>query len=120
MTLIIRVPDKSQVERQLRTSPPPAAEHVVLDVAIGEGSGRLEPPTTGTVVSALPSPEGLVREREELRRAIAEAGAGEEPLIVLVEAAEELREDELRAALEAAGHTDRAVMLVVLADVVPP
>jgi hypothetical protein len=36
-----------------------------------------------------------------------------EPLVVAVEAAEELRDDELTALLEAAGHTSRAVILRV-------
>jgi hypothetical protein len=67
-------------------------------------------------VLALPSPEGLLRERDALRRTIAQAGQVDEPLIVLLEAASELREDELRAALEAADRTERTVMLVVLRD----
>ncbi len=39
---------------------------------------------------------------------------------MLLEVAEELREDELRAALDAAGHTEGPVMLVVLLDAEPP
>jgi hypothetical protein len=112
--LIVRVPSGSRVERQLRTSPPPAGERIVLDVAAADSSGQ--PPSAGTVVLALPSPEGLLRERDALRRTIAQAGQVDEPLIVLLEAASELREDELRAALEAADRTERAVMLVVLRD----
>ena len=112
--LIVRVPSGSRVERQLRTSPPPAAEHVVLDVAVAEFAG--EPPSAGTVVLSLPSPEGLLRERDELRGTIAQAAEVDEPLIVLLEAASELREDELRAAVDAADRTQRAVMLVVLRD----
>jgi len=115
--LIVRVPRGSSVEHQLRTSPPPAAEHIVLDVAVGPATGRVEPPATGTVVYSLPSPEGLVRERDEVRQALAEAVDGaDEPLIVLLEAADELREDELRAALDAAAVTQAAVMLAVLID----
>jgi hypothetical protein len=112
--LIVRVPSGSRVERQLRTSPPPAGKRIVLDVAAADSSGQ--PPSAGTVVLALPSPEGLLRERDALRRTIAQAGQVDEPLIVLLEAASELREDELRAALEAADRTERAVMLVVLRD----
>jgi hypothetical protein len=112
--LIVRVPSGSRVERQLRTSPPPAGERIVLDVAAADSSGQ--PPSAGTVVLALPSPEGLLRERDALRRTIAQAGQVDEPLIVLLEAASELREDELRAALEAADRTERTVMLVVLRD----
>jgi hypothetical protein len=47
---------------------------------------------------------------------IAGAGTGVEPLVVVVEAAEELREDELAPVLEAARHTDRGVILRVAAD----
>ena len=43
-------------------------------------------------------------------------GTGDEPLVVVVEAAEELREDELAPVLEAAGHTPRAVILRVMGD----
>jgi len=39
-----------------------------------------------------------------------------EPLVIIVEAAEELREDELAAALAAAAHTNRRVVLRVMAD----
>ena len=86
----------------------------MLDVAAVDSSGQ--PPTAGTVVLSLPSPEGPLRERDELRRTIAQAGDVDEPLIVLLEAASELREDELRAAVDAADRTERAVMLVVLRD----
>jgi hypothetical protein len=44
------------------------------------------------------------------------AGTGVEPLVVVVEAAEELREDELAAIVDAAGHTSRAVILRILRD----
>jgi hypothetical protein len=42
------------------------------------------------------------------------AKTGVEPLVVELEAAEELREDELAAALDAAGHTSRAVIRRVI------
>jgi hypothetical protein len=60
--------------------------------------------------------EALTREAVEVRRVIAQAGTGVEPLVVVVEAAEELREEELRAVLEAAGHTSRAVILRIIRD----
>ncbi len=47
---------------------------------------------------------------------IAGAQTGVEPLVVVVEAAEELRDDELAAVLEAAGHASRPVILRVLRD----
>ena len=47
---------------------------------------------------------------------IAQAGTGVEPLVVVVEAAEQLRQDELAAVLDAAGHTSRAVILRIIRD----
>jgi transcription initiation factor IIE alpha subunit len=47
---------------------------------------------------------------------IAQAGTGVEPLVVVVEAAGELREDELAAVLEAAQHTSRRVIMRIIRD----
>lgn len=64
----------------------------------------------------MPSPETLTREADEVRRVIREAGTGVKPLMIVVEAAEELRDEELAAVLDAAGHTSRPVILRVIAD----
>jgi hypothetical protein len=64
----------------------------------------------------VPSPEALPREADEVHRVIAQAGTGVEPLVVVVEAAEQLRQDELAAVLDAAGHTSRAVILRIISD----
>jgi hypothetical protein len=50
------------------------------------------------------SPESLRRERAELDRALEVRGT--EPPVIVIEAAEELREDELAAVVEAARHRD--------------
>ena len=47
---------------------------------------------------------------------IAHAGTGVEPLVVDVEAAEELREHELAALLDATSHASRAVILRIIRD----
>jgi hypothetical protein len=47
---------------------------------------------------------------------IRQAGTGAAPLVVVVEAAEELREAELAAVLDAAAHTSRVVMLRIIRD----
>lgn len=47
---------------------------------------------------------------------IARAGTGVEPLVVVVEAAEQLRESELAALLGAASHARRAVILRIIRD----
>jgi hypothetical protein len=112
------VPRGSAVERQLRAQAPPgvAGGDVVVEVGATDAEGNLEPPAAGEVVLSVPSPETLAREAGEVRRVIARAGTGVEPLVVVVEAAEELREEELAAVIEAAGHTSRPVILRVVRD----
>jgi hypothetical protein len=119
-SLIVRVRQGSRVERQLRDDPPALVQagSVSLDpvTAPSSGSGVIEPPSPGQVVYALPSPEGLVRERDELRHAISGAPHGPEPLVIVIEAANALREDELEAAVHAADTSSRAVILTILRD----
>ena len=114
--LIIEVPRGGAVESQLTSDPPPsvAGDDVVIEIGATDEGGNLEPPYGGEAVYAVPSPEGLAREADEVRRVIAEAGTGDEPLVIEVEAAEELREDELSAVLKAAGHTSRPVILRII------
>ena len=116
--LIVQVARGSAVERQLTASPPQglADGQVVVEAGYTTADGHLEPPEAGTVVLTVPSPEALAREADEVRRVIALAGTGVEPLVVVVEAAEELRDDELAAVLEAAGHAPRPVILRVMRD----
>jgi hypothetical protein len=116
--LIVQVPDGSEVERQLTAAPPASVTggQVVVEVIPADGAGVLEPPAVGEVVASLPSPEALRRESAELRRVIGGAGPGSEPIVIVVEAAEELREDELAAAVDASSHASRAVILRVMRD----
>jgi hypothetical protein len=116
--LIVQVARGGAVERQLSEHAPEgvAAGEVVVSVGPADAEGHLEPPAAGQVVLSVPSPEALSREAPEVRRVIAHAGTGTEPLVVVVEAAEELRDDELAVVLEAAGHTPRAVILRVMRD----
>jgi hypothetical protein len=65
-------------------------------------------------VLSLPSSEGLEREAGEVRRVIAGAGTGIQPLVIVVEAAEELREQELAPVLDGAAHSARPVILRVI------
>jgi hypothetical protein len=102
--LIIQVPRGSAVERGLAERPPQSG--IVVEALATE-------PAAGEVVLSVPSPEALARDADEVRRVIARAGTGTEPLVVAIEAAEELREDELAAVLEASGRTPRAVILRV-------
>jgi hypothetical protein len=116
--LIVQVPRGSAVDRQLRSRAPQsvASGEVVVVVLAADARGHLEPPAAGQVVLSLPSPEALKREAVEVRRVIGQAGTGIEPLVVVVDAAEELREDELAGVLDAAKHTSRAVILRIIRD----
>ena len=116
--LIIQVARDSAVQRQLGASPPQglADGEVVVETGYTTADGHLEPPDAGTVVLSVPSPEALAREADEVRQVLAHAGPGVEPLVVVVEAAEELRDDELTAVLEAAEHSSRPVILRVMRD----
>jgi hypothetical protein len=116
--LIIQVPRGGAVDRQLSTQAPQSVANgeAVVDVGPTDDQGALEPAAAGEVVLSVPSPEALAREADEVRRVIAQAGTGVEPLVVVVEAAEELRDDELAAILEAAGHTSRPVILRIIRD----
>ena len=116
--LIIQLPRGSAVDRQLSGQKPQsvASGEVVVEVGPTDTEGQLEPPPAGQVVLSVPSPEALEREAAEVRRVIGQAGTGIEPLVVVVEAAEELREEELAAVLEGASHTSRAVILRILRD----
>jgi hypothetical protein len=119
-SLIVRVRQDSRIEHQLRDDPPTRAQgdSVSLDPVAPpiSGSATIEPPTPGQVVYALPSPESLVRERQELHSAISGAPHGNAPLVIVIEAGNELRDDELEAAVDAADTTSRPVILTVLRD----
>jgi hypothetical protein len=117
-TLIVQVARAGAVERQLAPLVPwdVSGGAVVLNVLPADAQGHLEPPAAGQVVLSVPSPEALSRESAEVHRVIARAGTGVEPLVIVVEAAEELREEELAAVVKAAGHTSRSVILRVMRD----
>jgi hypothetical protein len=112
--LIIQVARGGAVDRQLRDSPP--SGDAIVEVLAADAAGHLDPPDVGEVVLSVPSPESLAREPDTVRRAIRLAGRGPEPLVVIVEAAEELRDEELGAALDAAEHGDRPVILRIIRD----
>jgi hypothetical protein len=116
--IIIQVPRGSEVERRLKAQPPNALAtgEAVVESEPADASGYLEPPDAGDVVLSVPSPETLVREREEVRRVITEASPGIGPPVVVVEAAEELRDEELDAVVDAAERTSFPVILRVIRD----
>ncbi len=116
-TLIVQLARDGLVDRQLRADPPPSLVdgRVVLDHIAGGPGGRLGPPAAGEIVLSVLSPEAL-RENQEVSDAVSGAGDGDEPPVILVEAAEELRQEELDAVLDAADHADRVVILRIMAD----
>ena|SRR5712692_10366556 len=116
--VIVQLPRGSTVDQYLRTYPPPslASGRVVVDQVAAEPGGRLGPPETGEVVMSVLSPEALTRDQQQVRDVIRHApGAG--PLVIIVEAAEELREDELAVVLDAAARGRRDVVLRVMEGV---
>jgi hypothetical protein len=117
-TLIIELPRGGAVERQLGEQPLAAVAdgEAVVEPGPTDAEGSLEAPAAGEVVLSVSSPEALRHEAVEVRRVIEHAGTGTEPLLLVVEAAEELREDELAAVLEAAEHARRTVILRIVRD----
>jgi hypothetical protein len=116
--LIVQLPRDGEVDRNFRLNPPPilASGRVALDHVAVRPDGSLGPPEAGEVVMSVPSPEALRREKQQLREIVRETDTGDEPLVIVVEAAEELREDELLAVLDAAVEASRPVILRIQAD----
>lgn len=117
--LIIQLPRDSAVDRHLREDPPPsvASGRIVVERLPADAEGKVLPPPAGEVVLSVLSPEALSREADQVRQVIKRAAADGEPLVVVVQAAEELREDELAAVLDAAARTRRVVLLRVLGSI---
>ena len=68
----------------------------------------------GEVVLALPAPQELERRAAELTRVLDQAGLGTAPLVVVVQAGEELREEEAAPLVEAARAARRPVILRII------
>ena len=102
-TVIVQTLRDGPVARQLSDARPPS---VVVETFAADDF-----PAAGRVVMSVLSPESLRGDRAELDRALEVRGSAEPPVIV-IEAAEELREDELAAVVEAARH--RHVDTVIL------
>ena len=118
MALIVQMPEGGALERRLRAEPAVGqSDEVALAPVRPVSPGLIDPPQAGRTVFTTPSPEGLVRERDELLRSVEAAGAGAAPLLIVVDGAEELRPDELGAALDAAAHAKPDVILVLRRDI---
>ena len=110
------MPRDSAVDRQLQEDPPLSVSsgRAVIERLLAGADGRILPPEAGEIVLSVLSPEALSREADEVKRVIRRAAADGEPLFVVVTVAEELRDDELAAVLDAAAVTRRVVLLRVL------
>ena len=117
-SLIVQLPRDGAVDRHFRADPPPSVTsgRVTLDHVAGDADGRLGPPEAGEVVMSVLSPEALIRDRQQVQDVVRRAASTDEPLVIIVQAAEELREDELSAVLAATAHTHRPVILRIMAD----
>jgi hypothetical protein len=116
--LIIQVARGGAVDRQLALERPRsvAGGDAVVETGPPDEAGSLVAPDHGEVVLSVPSPEALLRERDAVRRVIREAGQAVEPLVFVVEAGEELRDEELADVLEAAKESRRPVILRIIRD----
>ncbi len=112
--LIIQVPRGSAIERQLREDPPAAARagEVVVEAGITDEAGNLEPALAGEVVLSLPAPEVLGQQAADVGRVLHQAGAGTDPLVIVVEAAEALADEELAPVVAAAARAPRRPVIL--------
>ena len=78
-----------------------------------DANGVLEA-LAGDVVLSLPAPEGLRRHAADLKRVIDQAGSGTAPLVVVIEAGEELLEEEVAPLVGAARTARRTVILRIV------
>ena len=87
---------------------------MVVETGVTDEQGNLEPPLAGEVVITLPAPEALERQADDVRRVLDRAGTGTEPLVIVLEAAEVFRDEELAAVAAAAAQAPRPVILRVI------
>jgi len=117
--LIIQLPRDSSVDVHLREEPPASLtdRRVVLEHLTAGPDGKLAPPEAGEILLTVPSPEALRREYDEVLRQVVDAEEDGGPLVLLVEGAEYLRDDEIGAVLDAAEATKRVLILRILEGV---
>jgi hypothetical protein len=116
--LIVQLARHGVVDRNLSADPPPSlvSGRAVLDYTAPEELARLELARAGEVIMSVLSPEALARESQQVRDVIRQAPATDQPLVIVVQAAEQLREDELAVVADAAADAHRLVILRVMTD----
>ena len=86
---------------------------VVVQTAATDDEGNLEA-LAGEVVLSVLAPEELARHADEVQRVVRQAGTGTAPLVIVVEAAEELQDHQVAPVVEAAQHAPRPVILRII------
>ena len=116
-SVIVQLPRDGAADRELHAYPPPsvASGQVVLEHVRAGAGGRLEPPEDSEIIMSVLSPEAL-RQPSEVGDAIEQAPEKRRPLMIIVEAAEELREEELAAVVGAAERARRLVIIRIMAN----
>jgi hypothetical protein len=116
--VILQFPRGGSLARQLAADPPASVAQgaVLAEPGDTDDQGVLVPPDAGEVVLTVPSPEALSRDPAQVRRVIDRAGTGTEPLVIVIDDAEELREDELAGLVQAAARSSRPVIVRVIRD----
>ena len=116
VVLVLQIPQGSPLADAIAAAPPAAvvAGNAIVEHGPVDDEGVLEPPEAGRVVLAVPSPESLPREPDEVHRVLSEHETGDEPLVVVVEEAEELRDEELAPVVDAARRATLPVILRVI------
>jgi hypothetical protein len=87
---------------------------VLVQTGATDDQGVLEPPIGGEVVLSVPSSESLERQGDDVQSVIRQAGTGTAPLVIVVEAAESLRQEDLEPVVAAASRASRPVILRVI------
>lgn len=115
--VIVELARDGEVDRNLRADPPPSviSGRVILNHFAVDAEGQLEAPGGGEVVLSVLSPESL-RDTEQVENTLLEADTGDEPPVVVVEAAEYLREDELASVIDVAERLQRVIILRIMTD----
>jgi hypothetical protein len=117
--LIVQVPRQGKLEASLKEAAPhgvPAGAFVV-EAGNTDEHGVLEALEVGEVVLSVPSPEALTRDPAAVRHVIADAGPGNAPLVIEIEAAEELTGEELALLVQTAEQSPRPVLVRVVREV---
>jgi hypothetical protein len=116
--LIVQLLRDGAVDRNWRDDTPPsvASNEVIVERLPAAANRTLDPPEAGEIVLSVLSPEAFTAEPDEVEAAVGGAAAGEQALVIIVEAGEYLREDELAVVLDAAKRSHRLVIVRVMAD----